>query len=269
MRTDFSLRLAFFALLCALFLTGVATFLVPAPAEGAPGYLRAASSPEAFAASFRAMTAFQADSVPRDYIAFGDLRGYMHVLRKKGDGFTSAWSTFYLGSPVKEIVAEDIDGNGVLNLVVITSAGRMFIFNAETRQLLWENTKNDFESVSGIAIDQLDSDRAQELVLCADSRLLILDGEKLLREYQSADQFKADYLVIGDVDDDDEKEIVLDSGFVVNATTLSIEWQTDFFGTRLTLRDIDSDGVEELICESSGGALRVYDLDIRQEKTVY
>jgi hypothetical protein len=267
----FSLRFALLLLFWCLLLSGVATPVACGSTDNASDAPRTATKldPEAFAASFRAMTAFQADSLPHDYVAFGDLRGYMHVLRKKGEGFVSAWSTFYLGSSVKEIVAEDIDGNGALDLVVVTSGGRMFVFDSETRQLVWENTGNDFESLDALVVDQLDRDRAKELILCADSKLLILDGEKFLREYQSADKFEADYMVIGDVDDDGEKEIVLDSGFVVNAGTLSIEWQTDFFGTRLTLCDVDGDGIDELVCESSGGALRVYDLDIRQEKTVY
>jgi hypothetical protein len=76
-------------------------------------------------------------------------------------------------------------------------------------------------------------------------------------------------MVIGDVDNDDEKEIVLDSGFVINAKTLNIEWHTDYFGTRPSLADVDDDGIPELICESTGGALRVYDLEIRQEKTLF
>ena len=226
-------------------------------------------SAEVVAAPFRAMATFQADSVPHDYVAFGDVRGYMHILRKKVVGFVHVWSSFHLGASIKEVAADDVDGDGVMDLVVVTSAGRMFIFDTDTRQLVWENRANDFKRVSSILIDQLDNDKAKELILCADSRLVIMDGEKLIREYQSPDEFKAEYMAIGDIDDDDEKEIVLDSGFVVNASTLNIEWQTDFFGTRLTLIDVDGDGVSELVCESSGGALRVYDLDIRQEKTVY
>ena len=226
-------------------------------------------SPETFAARFRAMTSFKADSIPHEYVAFGDVRGYVHVLRKEGAGFVHSWSTFSLGSPIKDIFADDIDADGVIELVVITSEGRMFVFDTKNRQMVWENTGNDFESVSTLAIDQLDRDPAKELVLCADSRLIVMDGEKLLREYQSADLYDADYMVIGDVDLDAEKEIVLDSGFVVNPRTLYSEWQTDYFGTRLALRDVDGDGIEELISESTGGALRVYDLDIRQEKSVF
>jgi hypothetical protein len=226
-------------------------------------------SPEVFAARFRAMVAFKADSVPHEYVAFGDARGYMHVLRKRGAGFVHAWSTFYLGSPVKEILADDIEPNGIMELIVVTSAGKVFIFDTSTHQRLWENTGNDFESASTLVIDQVDRDPAKELILCADSRLMVMDGEKLLREYQSADKFDAEYMVIGDVDNDGEKEIVLDSGFVVNARSLYIEWQTDYFGTRLALFDVDGDGIDELISESGGGGLRVYDLDIRQEKTVF
>jgi len=230
---------------------------------------RPALNPELFAAHYRAVAAFKADSIPQDYLAVGSARGYVYVLKKKSFGFVNSWNSFYLGAPIKKIAAEDIDGNGAVDLVVMTSAGKMFVFDTGSRQLVWENTSNDFESVSEFLIDQLDPDRARELILCADSRLLVMDGEKLQREYQSADEFKAEYMVICDVDDDDEKEIVLDSGFVINAKTLNIEWQTDFFGTRLTLLDVDNDGVPELICESTGGALKIYDLDIRREKTVF
>ena len=227
-------------------------------------------SAETFAARFRAMAAFKADSIPHDYVAFGDVRGYVHVLRKKGSGFVHAWNTFSLGSPVKEILADDIDSDGFVDLVVITSAGRMFVFETNSRQLVWENSGNDFKSVSTLVIEQLDRDVAKELILFADSRLMVMDGEKLLREYQSADTFDAaEYMVIGDVDNDDENEIVLDSGFVINARTLNIEWQTDYFGSKLALGDLDGDKVTELFCESTGGALRVYDLDSRQEKSVF
>jgi hypothetical protein len=218
---------------------------------------------------YRPLVSFQADSIPSDYLALGSVRGYMYVLKKQRAGFVNSWNSFYLGSPVRKIVADDIDANGIIDLVVLTSAGRMFIFDTNTHLLVWESTANDFASVSEFLVEQLDTDRAKELLLCADSRLVIMDGEKLLREYQSSDEFKCEYMLIGDVDNDDEKEIVLDSGFVINAKTLNFEWQTDFFGTRPSLLDVDADGVDELICESTGGALRVYDLDIRQEKTVF
>ncbi|MFH0777984.1 MAG: hypothetical protein V2A71_05060 [Candidatus Eisenbacteria bacterium] len=247
--------------------SGVKAAAPPPPASAVTAW--SGLSPQALVARFRAVAAYQADSIPHDYIALGDSRGYMHVLRKRGGGFSHSWSTFYLGSPVREIVADDIDRDGVVDLIPITSGGRMFIFDTNSRRLVWENTANDFANVSAIVIDQLDTDGARELVLCADSKLVIMDGERLLREHESADKFTADYMVVGDVDDDGEKEIVLNSGFVINARTLSVEWQTDFFGVRLTLVDVDGDGVAELVSESSGGALRIYDLDVRQEKTGY
>jgi len=261
-RYAFGLGLLLFAAL--FYPPGIAA----SPLRTAP--LDSTFSTETFAARFRAMASFKADSIPRDYVAFGDVRGYVNVLRKKGAGFVRAWSTFSLGSPVKEIFADDIDADSFVELVVITSAGRMFVFETNTHQLVWENTGNDFKNVSTLVITQLDRDPARELVLFADSRLMVMDGEKLLREYQSADTFDpAEYMVIGDVDNDEEKEIVLDSGFVVNARSLNIEWQTDYFGSKLALCDLDGDRVDELFCESTGGALRVYDLDIRQEKSVF
>ena len=239
------------------------------PPRSAPPPMCPALEPALFAAHYRAVATFTADSIPHEYVAVGNARGFVYVIRWMGFGYASSWSTFYLGAPAKKVVAEDIDADGVVDLVILTSAGKMFVFDTFTRQITWESTPNEFENASEFLIDQIDSDRARELILCADSRLLVLDGEKLQREYQSADEYRAEYMVIGDVDDDDEKELVLDSGFVINAKTLNMEWQTDFFGTRLTLFDVDDDGVPELVCESTGGALRVYDLDIRQEKTAF
>jgi len=270
MESSLSIRLVRYALGPILML--VAVLLCPLRIEAGasrPTPSDTTFSPEIFAARFRAMAAFEADSIPHEYVAFGDARGYMHVLKKKGARFVHAWSTFYLGSPVKEILADDIEPNGIMELIVVTSEGKVFIFDTSTRQRLWENTGNDFESASTLVIAQVDRDSAKELILCADSRLMVMDGEKLLREYQSADKFDAEYMVMGDVDNDGEKEIVLDSGFVVNARSLYIEWQTDYFGTRLVLFDFDGDGIDELISESGGGGLRVYDLDIRQEKAVF
>jgi len=263
--------LVFVALPFIVFLLGALitpSRLMASPVSTAPQ--DSSFSTETFAARFRAMASFRADSVPHSYIAFGDVRGYVNVCRKKGSGFVHAWSTFSLGSPVKEILADDIDADGTVELMVITSEGRLFVFDTGNHQLVWENHANDFVQVSTLLVDQLYKDPPKELILFADSRLMILGGEKMLREYQSADTFDpTEYMVIGDVDNDGEKEVVLDSGFVVNARTLNIEWQTDYFGSKLALFDLDGDGVDELISESTGGGLRVYDLDIRQEKSVF
>ena len=225
--------------------------------------------PALFAAKYRAVATFKADSIPQDYVAIGSARGYVYVLKKTPFAYADSWNTFNLGAPIKKILADDIDADGVAEILVLTTAGKMYIFDTATHQRVWESSSNDFDNASEFVVDQLDPDVEKEIVLCADSQIIILDGETLLREYQSADQYSAEYMVIGDVDNDDEKEIVLDSGFVINGRTLNMEWQTDFFGTRLSLVDVDDDRVPELISESNGGAIRVYDLDIRQEKTVF
>ena len=108
MRTRFSLGFALFLLILALLLSGISLFPASSPTEGATGTSDPGTNlnSEAFAASYRAMTFFRADSIPREYIAFGDRRGYMHVLAKKGNAFVSVWSTFYLGSSVKDVVAD-------------------------------------------------------------------------------------------------------------------------------------------------------------------
>jgi hypothetical protein len=70
------------------------------------------------------------------------------------------------------------------------------------------------------------------------------------------------------VDGDGAEEIVLNDGYVFDARFRDLEWQSpESFGERLGLRDVDEDDIPEVIGEFQGRLLRIFDIDLRREKS--
>jgi hypothetical protein len=234
--------------------------------EGLVTYRGPAPTMRAFAYNFTLMHTLEGDSARQDRLVIADSYGYVNVLKPSERGFKREWKSFHLGSMVKGLFISDLGNDGKLKLIVFTK-DRLFIFDARSHALLWESVESDFTDISCMAIGNFDSsDRHKEMLILAGGVLIIYDGVRYNREWEGTDPYTAQEMVVGDVDGDGEDEVVMNTGFVFGALTHAVEWQTENFGTRLGLIDVDGDGVLEVIGESSGGKLNVYDIDKRQEK---
>lgn len=219
-----------------------------------------------FVSSFYLMRELPGDSVGAAQLVLADAYGYVNLFGPTKSGYKRAWKSFHLGGNVKGLHVHDIGQDGKLKIVVHTTA-RIFIFDARSHTLLWESVESDFTDISTLAIGQFDaSDDQHELLVLAGGVLLIIDGNRYNREWEGSDPYTAQEMVVGDVDGDGEDEVVMNTGFVFGALSHMIEWQTENFGTRLGLIDIDDDGILEVVGETTGGRLSVYDIDKRQEK---
>ena len=79
----------------------------------------------------------------------------------------------------------------------------------------------------------------------------------------------AHQILIGDVDGDDEDEIVLNDGYVFDARFFDLEWKSpEPFGERMGLLDLDEDQIPEVIGEFQGRYLRIFDIDLRRAKSL-
>ena len=79
----------------------------------------------------------------------------------------------------------------------------------------------------------------------------------------------AHQILIGDVDGDGEDEIVLNDGYIFDARFFDLEWQSpEPFGERMGLLDLDEDQILEVIGEFQGRYLRIFDIDLRREKSL-
>ena len=205
-------------------------------------------------------------------IAYGDHRGFLRVLKEGKEGFREEWRSRDLESAIRGVFVEDVNLDGRPEMIVYTERGMIYFFDASTYRIIWQNTDTDFESITCMTVENVDDDPQKEMIFCANSYLFIYDARNQFEEWQSDQNFPGPeirQIVIGDVDGDDEAEIVLNTGYVLDAQFHDMEWQaSESFGERIGLLDLDDDGILEVIGEFSGHVLKIFDVDLRREKAL-
>ena len=192
---------------------------------------------------------------------YSDRSGHIHVYAMDGKQLKMTWEVTTLGSRATAIIVTDLYGDGKLKLVVSSIAGRVLIYDLATYELDWENQQLRYVRIDHMAAAQLDGDRQQEVVILADDKLYIFDGYNRNVQWSSTTNMIANFVVVGNVDDDPQQEIVLNSGIIVDSRFFNIQFQTDqIFGDRLALADLTGDGFPEVIGEFADRSLRVFDV---------
>ncbi|MCI0481557.1 MAG: hypothetical protein L0213_08225, partial [Candidatus Dadabacteria bacterium] len=79
-------------------------------------------------------------------------------------------------------------------------------------------------------------------------------------------QFTASEIVVANMDKDDQLEIVLNSGIVIDSKfrNIEVEWDKPF-GDRIIVFDMNNDGYPEVIGEFSDYSLRIFDVYSERE----
>jgi hypothetical protein len=193
--------------------------------------------------------------------------GHIHAYVVKPDGeFEAEWETTSLGGRAKALLVTDLENDGKKEIVVGTSNGRVLIYSVGTYDLLWENLQDRFESVEAIATANIDRDPQEELIIVANQILYIYDGKSKAVEWQSIRKYEAQEIILGNVDDDEQLEIILNTGFVIDSRFYNIEFESDNrFGDRIRLMDINNDGVPEIIGQRPDFTLMVFDIYAQRE----
>ncbi len=201
-------------------------------------------------------------------VVYGDIRGRLHILSYQKNGFQQEWVSPELKSAVMEVFVEDVDGNGQAEIVAFTERGKIAFYDPDDYRLIWQNQETDFQGITCMVIDNIDDDPQKELVFCADNHLYIYDGKGRFQKWVSQQEYPgATDLVIGDVDGDGGKDIVLNTGYVIDAQFKTVKWHSpDAFGERMGLLDVDNDGIPEIIGQVSGRFLKIFSVVQRREK---
>ena len=203
-------------------------------------------------------------------LLLGDNNGRLHVYEARDGAYTEVWVSDYLDGAVSGVYVVDVNDDGIDEIVTYTNQGRFFYFDTQDYTLIWANPPNEYRRITSLTIGNIDDDAQPELVFCADGRLIVYDGRDQYEQWRS-DQtdLTAHQILIGDVDGDDDDEIVLNDGYVFDARFFDLEWQSpDPFGERMGLLDLDEDLIPEVIGEFQGRYLRVFDIDLRREKSL-
>jgi hypothetical protein len=192
---------------------------------------------------------------------YADQAGHLHVLRSDGGTLKHDWESTTLGSRASAIFVIDLYADGKEKLVVGTIGGRVLIYDLASYELEWENLQIRYTRIDHMAPAQLDGDAQQEVVILADDKLFIFDGYNRNIQFSSTAPVVASFMVIGNVDDDPQPEIVLNTGKIVDGRFYNIQFQTDkAFGDRIELIDITGDGYADVLGEFSDRTLRVFDV---------
>jgi hypothetical protein len=202
--------------------------------------------------------------------ALGDARGFLHVYEEREPGrWAEVWVSEYFEGGIGGLFLADADADGKEELIAYTDQGRFFYLDPATYRTTWSNPPHEYQRISAMLVRNIDEDSPLELIFCADGRLVIYDGRDHFEEWRSTETSLASaQILVGDVDGDGAEEIVLNDGYVFDARFRDLEWQSpESFGERLGLRDVDEDDIPEVIGEFQGRLLRIFDIDLRREKS--
>jgi hypothetical protein len=208
------------------------------------------------------------DSLQR--LVLGDANGRVHIYEGKDGLFAETWVSEYMEGAIGGIFVVDVNDDGIDEIVVFTNQGRIHYLDSVDYRIIWSNPPTEYERITCQTVHNIDDDPQPELLFCADGRLIVYDGRDQYEQWRSdQENLTSRQILIGDVDGDGEEEIVLNDGYVFDARFFDLEWQSpEPFGERLGLIDLDEDGIVEVVGEFQGRFLRIFDIDLRREKSI-
>ena len=218
---------------------------------------------------FDAVTALPVGEGQAARFVLGDFRGFVHVYEARGASYEEIWTSQYLEGAIGGTGVADMDADDVPEIVVFTEQGRLYFLDGSDFHTVWSNPPNEYERITALTIHNIDEDEQLELVFCADGRLIIYDGQLQFEEWRSdQSNLSSGDILVADVDGDGADEIVLSDGYVFDARFRDLEWQSpESFGQHLGVIDLDNDGIVELVGEFGGRFVRIFDIDLRREKS--
>ncbi len=202
------------------------------------------------------------------HLVIGDKFGKLNVYRlNPGGEHERVWTSRQLEGSPEEVLVADFNADGFDDHILCRTPGRLYAWDLDgDYHNSYESQPNDFREIRAFTVANVDEDPALEIVLIADGKIHYVDGLTYTKEWTSLDNFEAGRMRCGDVDGDNRAEIVLDTGQVLDSGTGDVEWSGEVFGERLELLDFDGDGILEILTESDGTQLRVWDADHKREK---
>jgi hypothetical protein len=195
---------------------------------------------------------------------YGDTKGIVHHYVSDDGRLREKWKSFPLEGTVRKILGEDLDGDGGPEIIAYTGGARIYVWDIEKYELLWESVEQKFEAIQAMVVADVDRDPAREIIVCADNKIVYYDGVEFFREKEGRDFVDPAEMLVADVDGDLTLEIVTNDGYVLDTNTLTIEWATEAFGHPISLFDLDNDGVLDVVGEV-GGAIKFWDIEERRE----
>jgi hypothetical protein len=199
-------------------------------------------------------------------IIYADVYGKLHIIRSTEKGWKLEWELTNLGSKIRKFFVRDLEGDGTREIIIATRDGRILVYSMGTYQNVWENLEDNFTVIQVIEVANVDDDSQLEFVFIADGRMHIVDGVSKSKQVVSQRTFDATEIIVANIDKDPQVEVVLNSGLILDSRFYNVDVAWDKpFGDRITLFDMNNDGMPEIIGEFSDYSLRIFDAYARRE----
>ena len=214
-------------------------------------------------------------------IVYGEELGYLHILETdSSDNLREVWKSPPLNGAVRGVFVEDVDDDGKTDIVAYTSNGDFFIYDYDNHTLKYKTPDGMYTHINCMVIADMDDSPELELLFIGvksgdgdanrstpPGNLIQFDPQSQFEDWISQEKYTATDMIIGNVDTDEDLEIVLNTGEILDYRFKGVEWKsTVAFGSRLYLIDLDNDGILELVTEYDQSYIRIIDVDQRQEK---
>ncbi len=197
---------------------------------------------------------------------YANINQNIHIYRLEKGILKLEWETTNLGSRVTAFFVKDLYRDGRQELVIGTASGRILIYDLEDYELLWENLQDRFKKIDCMTSANIDLDEQDEFIFVADSYLYIYDSFNKSLQWQSQSDYSAQEIIIANVDDDEQEEIILNTGHIFDSRFYNVELQTEnSFGDRISLVDLNGDGFPEIVGELANFSLRIFDVYAERE----
>lgn len=159
---------------------------------------------------------------------------------------------------IKRIAAGNLVGNSDLELAVMLSDGRIYLYDLRTRAELGY-ISTGVSSLEAMTLADLDGDGLAEVIATTTNDLYVFSGSgNLLWQLAGAGGYD---VVAGQMDNDAALEIATTSGKVVDAATRTVQWtRTTGFGRRLKLAPFPGESYQQLIVAESWSNIYSYDI---------
>ncbi len=199
-------------------------------------------------------------------VLYSDTYGKMHLLKATEKGWKLEWELTNLSSKIRRFFLSDVDDDGTYDIVIFTYNGRVLFYSTDDYHLEWEDLEDNFTSIEAATVANVDEDKQPELIILANKHIYIIDGKDKSRQWTSEREFEASEIVVDNVDRDDQVEIILNTGIIIDSRFLNVEfeWRKPF-GDRIIVFDMNNDGYPEIIGEFADYSLRIFDVYAQRE----
>ena len=194
----------------------------------------------------------------------------VYVANMRGRNIKPKWNSHtYAGDQkVAAILIYNVNQDDHDDILVILKDGKTDVYDGLTLELV-KTFETGFSMCNRAVIGDADNDGFDdELIMISDSKTMVYDPVNESIVWENTD-FKGKEIKIGDVDGDNQHELVIghkinQPGLVIDSKTQTIEWSfIQGFKENIELSDINNDGAAEIFSISESGNVVVLNAKLK------